>query len=316
MSTKTTNYGLTKPAQSDFYNVDDFNDNADILDAEMKKRQDAIKAMQDVLGDTSIAGLVTPTLTALAKYLQGVGEAAKLSFAGFHNCLYRGKYLGNQLTAAQSAAIRAGTFDDMYIGDYWTINGVNWRIADFDYWYQTGDSACNTHHVVVVPDVPLYTHVMNDTNITTGAYVGSKMYTSGLNQAKSTAQTAFGSGHILSHRIYLQNAMTNGYPSAGAWYDSTVDLMTESMVYGGPQHRAMSGWVNGSNIIIPNQYSIENRQLKLFALDPQRLVAGRSWWWLRDTVGSACFASVSNGGSCSYIGASGSGGVRPAIAIY
>lgn len=38
--------------------------------------------------------------------------------AGLHNALYRGKYLGDSLTAAQSAAIRAGTFEDLYIGDY------------------------------------------------------------------------------------------------------------------------------------------------------------------------------------------------------
>ena len=24
--------------------------------------------------------------------------------------------------------------DDLFIGDYWTISGVNYRIAAFDYW--------------------------------------------------------------------------------------------------------------------------------------------------------------------------------------
>jgi len=33
MATYTTNYSLKKPAQSDHYDVDDFNDNADIIDA-------------------------------------------------------------------------------------------------------------------------------------------------------------------------------------------------------------------------------------------------------------------------------------------
>lgn len=315
MSTNTTNYGLTKPAQSDFYNVDDFNGNFDIIDEEIKKREMSIDDLKALVGDTSLAGLAIPTITALAKYLQGVGEAAKISAAGFHNSFYRGKSLGNQLTAAQSAAIRAGTFDDMYIGDYWTINGVTWRIADFDYWYQTGDTACNTHHVVVVPDAPLYNHVMNDTNVTTGAYVGSKMYTSGLNQAKSTAQTAFGSGHILSHRMFLQNATTNGYATGHAWYDSTVDLMTEEMVYGAPIFET-AVTVSGSSPIVPSKYTVENRQLKLFALDPQRLVAGRQWWWLRNVVNAAYFANVDSLGYCDYGNASGSNGVRPAIAIY
>ena len=35
--------------------------------------------------------------------------------AGAHNAIYRGKYLGTSVTAAQYAAIAAGTFDDLYI---------------------------------------------------------------------------------------------------------------------------------------------------------------------------------------------------------
>lgn len=37
MATKTTNYALTKPEANDYYNVNDFNSNADIIDAELKK---------------------------------------------------------------------------------------------------------------------------------------------------------------------------------------------------------------------------------------------------------------------------------------
>jgi hypothetical protein len=95
--------------------------------------------------------------------------------AGSHNSIYRGKYLGDEVTADQYVAIAAGTFDDMYIGDYWTINGVNWRIAHFDYWLNCGDRNTTTHHVVVVPDTILYSAKMNETNVTTGGYLYSKM---------------------------------------------------------------------------------------------------------------------------------------------
>ena len=54
--------------------------------------------------------------------------------AGVHNSIYRGKPLGSTVTAAQYAEIAAGTFKDLYIGDYWTIGGVNYRIAAFDYY--------------------------------------------------------------------------------------------------------------------------------------------------------------------------------------
>jgi len=40
---KTPNYGLKKPAQIDFYDVDDFNHNADIIDEELKKVSNEIE---------------------------------------------------------------------------------------------------------------------------------------------------------------------------------------------------------------------------------------------------------------------------------
>lgn len=97
----------------------------------------------------------------------------------------------------------------MFIGDYWVINNIRWRIAAFDYWLYCGDTECTKHHVVLVPDPCLYHAQMNTSNVTTGGYVGSAMYTSNLATAKTTITNAFGSGHILSHRKYLDNAVTN-----------------------------------------------------------------------------------------------------------
>lgn len=229
--------------------------------------------------------------------------------AGAHNAIYRGKNLGTSVTAAQYAAISAGTFEDLYIGDYWVINGVNWRIAAFDYYLNCGDTSCTKHHVVIVPDTCLYNHVMNDTNITTGGYVGSKMYTEGLEQAKTTIKAAF-SGHVLSHRVYLTNAVTDGHPSAGAWCDSEVDLMNEQMVYGGAIFMPIA---NGSTAY--TNYRVEKSQLPLFAHEPSR-ICNRNTWWLRDVVTASSFADVYDGGGlASFDYASYSFGVRPAFCI-
>lgn len=228
--------------------------------------------------------------------------------AGAHNAIYRGKNLGTSVTAAQYAAISAGTFEDLYIGDYWVINGVNWRIAAFDYYLNCGDTSCTKHHVVIVPDTCLYNHVMNDTNITTGGYVGSKMYTEGLEQAKTTIKAAF-SGHVLSHRVYLTNAVTDGHPSAGAWCDSEVDLMNEQMVYGGAIFMPIA---NGSTVY--TNYRVEKSQLPLFAHEPSR-ICNRATWWLRDVVTASIFAGVDTNGFASYINAGTSLGVRPAFCI-
>ena len=228
--------------------------------------------------------------------------------AGAHNAIYRGKNLGTSLTDAQSKVIKAGTFDDLYIGDYWVINGVTWRIAGFDYWYRCGDTECTTHHVVIVPDSNLYNAKMNDTNITTGAYVGSLMYTTNLATAKTTISNAFGD-HVLSHRVYLNNAVTNGYPSGGAWVSSTVDLMCEEMVYGSGIFHPVS---TGSTV--PANYRVEKSQLPLFALEPSR-ITNRGAYWLRDVVSATYFAYVAGDGGAAYSDASYSRGVRPAFAI-
>lgn len=248
----------------------------------------------------------------LKEYMEGVNTIlAQLTYdnAGAHNSIYRGKNLGTTVTEEQWEAISSGTFTDLYIGDYWVIGGVNWRIAAFDYYLNCGDTSFTKHHAVIVPDTCLYNAQMNTTNVTTGAYKGSAMYTANLTQAKSTINSAFGSSHVLSHRIYLSNATSNGRASAGEWTDSTVDLMCEHMVYGSGIFSPVS---DGSNV--PNNYRVEKGQLPLFALEPSR-ICNRATWWLRDVITAAAFADVSGNGDADYGGASGSLGVRPAFCI-
>lgn len=244
----------------------------------------------------------TISVGALLPYLNYDGAAV-------HNSIYRGKCIGTSVSSEQYANIANGTFKDMYIGDYWLISNIAFRIACFDYYYNTGDTACTTHHITIVPDTNLYTHVMNDTNITDGAYVNSKMYISGLDSAKATIKNAFGESHILTHRQYLKNATTNGYESGGSWYDSQVELMTEQNVYG---CKVFGNCQSGTNI--PYSYTIDKSQYPLFVFNPQ-LISNRQWFWLRDVVSASYFAGVGSGGNCGYGGASGAFGVRPAFSI-
>lgn len=256
-----------------------------------------------------------------AKAVEGTeAKIAPLLFnnAGAHNAIYRGKSLGSTVTTAQYAAIKAGTFDDLYIGDYWTIGGVNYRIAAFDYYLNSGDTSCTTHHVVIVPDTCLYDAQMHNTssggyeggaaNTTTGGYVGSDMYKSNLEQAKTTIKSAF-SGHVLKHRIYLTNAVANGRASGGAWCDSEVDLMCEQMVYGSGIFSPVS---DGSNV--PANYRVEKSQLPLFQHEPSR-ICNRATWWLRDVITASRFAGVLYTGYADCNDASHSLGVRPAFCI-
>ena len=223
--------------------------------------------------------------------------------------LFRGKNLGTALTAVQKAAIKDGSFKGMFLGDYWSIGGRIWRIVDMDYWYNCGDTAFTSHHLVIMPDEALYNAQMNTTNVTTGGYVGSEMYKSNLANAKTIVNAAF-QGSVLTHREYLCNAVANGRPSGGAWFDSSIELPNESMMYGHPHFSPTS---DGSTV--PAIYTISKTQLALFMVCP-RFIVNRSYnQWLRDVVSSAHFARVNVSGNAYCNGASDSFGVRPVFPV-
>ena len=243
--------------------------------------------------------------------LRGEQLQPVLNNDGAHNSIYRGISLGTSVSAAQFVAIAAGTFNDMYIGDYWTINGVVYRIAAFNYFYNCGDTAFTSNHITIVPDTSLASSKMNDTDTTAGGYYGSGMRASGSGLATATTiiNSAF-SGHVATHRQYLTNAVTGGRPSAGSWYDTSVELMSEIMVYGTGIFKPIS---DGTTIVA--DYTISKSQLPLFALNPKLIISSRYDWWLRDVVSAAVFAYVLSYGAASYAGASASVGVRPAFSI-
>ena len=226
-----------------------------------------------------------------------------------HRAIFRGKNLGTSITAAQKARIQDGTFKGLWLGDYWVINGIVWRIVDFDYWYNSGDTAFTRHHLVVMPDNVLYNAQMNESNTTEGGYVGSKMYTDNLAQAKTICQNAFGDA-LLTHRVNFVNAVTNGKASGSAWFDSTVDLPNEPMMYGSHFFAPAN-----DGITIPHLYTIDKSQLALMQACPKFINPARQYQWLRDVVSAARFAAVDGGGVASFTSASSSLGVRPPVAV-
>lgn len=226
--------------------------------------------------------------------------------AAAHNCIYRGKNLGTSVTAEQYAAISSGKFTDLYIGDYWVIKGVTYRIAAFDYYYNCGDTNFTKHHVVIVPDTSLYKAQMNTSNVTTGGYTGSAMYKSNLAQAKTTIKAAFGSAHVLTKRELLTNAVNGNTPSGWAWFDSDVELMNEVQAYGSVAWGAHDG--NGYNV------ASGDGQFPLFMFDRTKL-HNREDYWLRDVASATYFSLVYSRGDANGNNASASLGVRPAFCI-
>jgi hypothetical protein len=235
-------------------------------------------------------------LSTIAKELTKIANFLSTGGAGFHNSIYRGKYLGSSVTPEQWLAISSGMFGDMFIGDYWEIDSVKWRIAAFDYHLNRGpnNGITTRHHLVIVPDSNLLaangsTHYMQTSNDTSGGYKGSGYY-SGTNKdgttnsAKSQCTTkinnAFGAGHILTHKELITNAVTDGKASGWGWEDCTVECMSETMVYG-TQAWAANGY----------EVASEMTQLPLFFFKPEH-ITNRANWWLRSVTSASNFAHV------------------------
>lgn len=238
--------------------------------------------------------------------------------AAAHNGIYRGENITDKFyDGTLSEQIANQTFDDIFIGDYiiGKVSNRKYLVADINYRLHMGDTECITPHILMIPERSMGTAQMDSTNITTGAYVGSEMYTTNLTPFKNIISNDFETSHILKHKNHLQNAVTSGYESGGAWYESDIELMNEVMVYGSTIFKNI---MNGTNI--PNAYQIDKSQLSLFRHRHDLTVAfndsgARQAWWLRDVGSASFFAFVNNYGCASSSLASTSSGVRPAFLI-
>lgn len=246
--------------------------------------------------------------------------------AGAHNAVYRGKDLTAYFDSGEmSKAITAGTFKDIYPGDYITksvtVNGttysdVKWIVGDLDYFLGHGDTSILTqHHVLMFPDTCLGNSYMNPTHTTEGAYMGSYMYTTMIPLVNAGIQAAFGASHVVSYREYMSKlinatmacASGNGwtgstYWGSGEWADVLSNLFTENMVY-------------GANIFSSSPQDVCNgcRQVAAFRHDSSIYIGGtkRETWWLRAVANSDSFAAVHGDGLANCNGASDVVGVRP-----
>lgn len=233
--------------------------------------------------------------------------------ASAHNGIYRGKDITDLFyDGTLSQQIAAGTFDDIFIGDY-IIGKVSKRkylVADINYRLNCGNTECTTPHILMVPERIMGTAKINDTNTVTGGYYGSKMYTEYLAPFKAVIQNDFEINHILNHKVLLTNAVADGKASGWAWYDSTIEIMNECMVYGHNAWGSHHGYETGA----------DKSQLSLFRLNASKIVARndageRYWYWLRDVASAWEFAGVYYYGLAGHYGASGAAGVRPAFLI-
>lgn len=212
-----------------------------------------------------------------------------------HRNIFREKSLGESITAEQLAAIRDGSFKDLYIGDYWEINGVKYRIADVNYWKNVGypeSEKVQKPHILIVPDTVLGSGQMHTSNSTYGGYRNSEMKSTRLNNIAKTLPDTFKS-LLLTHRMF----------SDGAWINASVDLMSEVMVHG--------TYICTDN---SNKQTSDTQQLALFRLAPELKTIGVNYW-LRNVAGSQTYTLISQYGDASSDMATSTYGIRPVFAV-
>lgn len=228
-----------------------------------------------------------------------VEQAVSVFMAGFspemHRNIFRGRCLGESITAGQLAVIRDGSFADLYVGDYWEINGTKYRIADINYWRNVGypeSEKVQKPHILIVPDTILGSGQMHTSNSTSGGYKSSTMKNARLNQIANSLPDAF-KNILISHRMF----------SDGAWINASVDLMNEVMVHG--------TCICTDN---SNKQTSDTQQLAMFRLVPELKTIGANYW-LRNLSSAQTYTLVSQYGDASSDMATSTYGVRPVFAV-
>lgn len=227
-----------------------------------------------------------------------------------HNNVFRGWNLG-ALNATHIANIQNGSFRDMFIGDYFSVNGSNYVIAGINYKRGHGDNFSLGNHLLLMPDRfsklddgtvlrpnGKDTHYMNDTDTTAGGFANTKLYKTYMPSIQRKLEADFGS-HLLNFRqVVSTHVDADGAPDQGEWRDAKVGIPDEPMVYGTTLNgnNKNNAWYNVGD---------DTMQLPLFRLNPEESNNYRdASFWLRDIHSASEFASADNGGDANWSGAS------------
>ena len=231
-----------------------------------------------------------------------------------HNNIFRGANLG-ALNATHIANIQNGNFKDMFIGDYFLVNGSKYVIAAINYKKHHGDNQELGNHLVLMPSdwskTPTQTlnpdgkttRYMQDTDTTAGGFADTKLYKTYLPQIQTKLESDFGA-HLITFRTIVSTRVdSSGAPNNAEWRDAKVAIPNEVMIYGSilNGNNKNGSWSNIGD---------EDSQLPLMRLnDSERDNNHAGAFWLRDIHSASEFASAgiygdanSNSASTAWIG--------------
>ena len=194
--------------------------------------------------------------------------------------------------------ISCGTKFTIQDGTY----NAQWVVVGADTELYKGDLKLVQPHLSLIPVTNLGKSKMNDSDITYGAYVASKMNRQTIPAIVAALQKVLGR-HLLARRVKLANNIdSNGKSNASAYYTVYANLLCERQVWDysefenfydiGDDAEALPGFKNYKDNIY-----------------------GYSWFWLRSVFYKDSFVGGYSNGDVSVDDASFSGGVRPLITV-
>lgn len=250
----------------------------------------------------------------------------------YRKFMFRGKKLGTEITsAAIDPAVSSGTFDGMYLGDYWELsNGDIWRIAHFDYGLGTAYSTPyvrpnSSHNLVLLPDHAIDFSMVDSSygktmkvfeSMATGEAVNMtlsnfytilpvmansywSMYLSGLDKTK-----LLNSDFLVPKEIDYNNGVIS---MNAAKIDTIFHVPSISQIAG-----ILLQVFNLSNTNSRSSLSVAMRSSEQFSLTRQKSIytgayrwntTNRTWipnqYWLTDYLGGGMFLLVSEAGKYS-----------------
>ena len=277
MANKTTNYKLTKPLESEFYDVGVQNENMDKIDTQMKANADAVEALQK--GQSGKADLVDGKVP--AEQLPSMNYDPKgtaQSKVGEHNLdqtahPYLLNQIGTCVEAAQNAQDAANAALDAVSGIVYTINVLPSQNGTLTYNGQAQSPSWNAYN----PDALTLGGVTTGTNA--GTYTatftpkGKYKWADGTQTAKevtwtinaatmtiptqSNSLTYTGSAQSPTWSNYDSGKMTLGGTTSGTnagSYNATFTPKTNYKWADGTQTAKEVTWtINAATMTIPTQ---------------------------------------------------------------
>lgn len=224
--------------------------------------------------------------------------------AAAHNGIFRGKDLTNVYTLDEICErISSGTFEDLYIGDYFDTglyysggnskDSVKCTFAGFDTYLHTGNIEFTKHHATLLADGfgdGGYTMTPWEGDGEKG-YIDTEMWLYGLPEMSTFLQNNGFNDKIIKHRTLLTNSVdkTKWCSTSNMWVDTYLNLPSEFQVTGN------SAWgTSGFEI------GCDKGQLPLFFLNPSATMllesdGTRKPWWTRTIAYTS--KSFSGGGA-------------------